>query len=187
MGAYLAKIQALDGKKPCKIQVDKIFHHIQPRHCTFRALLNCLKQLNNAQTCAKSHKDGQSHKNTGVRRAFFKKCSSRRANPSLDRRFGYTVSLLLHSSCFPKQGTCNTDYRARHFNCSWAPANNLKKQNLSSNHTGENPPNVCRAQILTFKLLMCSTINFHTQVKTFCLQAYSNHSGDLALSNICWL
>ena len=63
-----------------------------------------------------------------------------RANPSLDRRFGCTVSLLLHSSCFPNQGTCNTDYRARHFNCSWAPANNLKKQNLSSNHTGEKPP-----------------------------------------------
>ena len=62
MGAYLAKIQALDSKKTWKIQVNKIFHHIQPRHCTFRALLNCLKQLNNAQTCAKAHKDGQSHK-----------------------------------------------------------------------------------------------------------------------------
>ena len=71
MGAYLAKIQAFNGKKTCKIQVNKIFHHIQPRHCTFRALLNCLQQLNNAQTCAKAHKDGQSHKNTGVRRAFF--------------------------------------------------------------------------------------------------------------------
>ena len=33
-----------------------------------------------------------------------------------------------------------TDYRARHFNYSWAPANNLKNQNLCSKHTGENPP-----------------------------------------------
>ena len=44
-------------------------------HATARSehywLLNCPKRLNNAQTCTKSHKDGQNHTNTGARRAFF--------------------------------------------------------------------------------------------------------------------
>ena len=41
-------------------------------------------------TCTKSQKDGQNHKNTGVRRAFSHKCPSRRANPSLDGRLSNT-------------------------------------------------------------------------------------------------
>ena len=44
--------------------------------------------------CTKSQKDGQNHKNTGVRRAFFHKCPSRRANPSLDGRLSNTAKIL---------------------------------------------------------------------------------------------
>ena len=40
--------------------------------------------------CTKSQKDGQNHKYTGVKRAFFHKCPSRRASPSLDGRLLYT-------------------------------------------------------------------------------------------------
>ena len=38
--------------------------------------------------CTKSQKDGQNHKNTGVRRAIFHKRPSRRARPSKDGRLG---------------------------------------------------------------------------------------------------
>ena len=51
-------------------------------------------------TCTKSQEDGQNHKNTGVRRAFFHKCPSRRANPSLDGRLSNTAFIVHFSLKF---------------------------------------------------------------------------------------
>ena len=45
--------------------------------------------------CTKSQKDGQNHKNTGVRRAIFHKRPSRRARPSIDGRLGNTANANL--------------------------------------------------------------------------------------------
>ena len=46
--------------------------------------------------CTKSQIDGQNHKNTGVRRAIFHKCTSRRARPYLDGPLGYTDDQIDH-------------------------------------------------------------------------------------------
>ena len=50
--------------------------------------LNCPKQLNNALNAhfITSQKDGQNHKSTSIRRAFFHKCPSRQTDPFLDGR-----------------------------------------------------------------------------------------------------
>ena len=45
--------------------------------------------------CTQSQKDGQNYKNTGFRRAILPKCPSRRADPSLDGRFGHTALEIL--------------------------------------------------------------------------------------------
>ena len=47
-------------------------------------------------TCTRLQKDGQNCKNTGVRQAFFLKCPSRRANPSLGGRLGNTATPKWH-------------------------------------------------------------------------------------------
>ena len=85
------------------------------------------------------------HKNTGVRRAFFHKCPSRRANPSLDGRLGNTAV---------SRATSWFSWFTNHSAAYETPANPHSGKVFSENappSRGDLPPSIGGSHLLIFQ------------------------------------